>query len=124
MIKVTRWRPDTCKCCIDFEWDDALPEDLRLHTVHEVINRCPAHAGIADGAKLYWVVLDENQRKNNVFGMAVQRVAFPPDPSLYQWSFDLDRNLRVRFVGMIAQRKLALQAELNTQYGVGKVVVE
>lgn len=30
-IQTTRWSPDTCNCVILYQWDDALPDDQRVH---------------------------------------------------------------------------------------------
>ena len=74
MIKITKWRPDTCGCEIDYQWDDAQNEDVRVHTIFEMIKVCPAHSGETDKVVHYAKVLDENQRKNIVLKEILEKV--------------------------------------------------
>lgn len=65
MIKVTRWIPDTCDCVIEYQWDDSISQDQRVHTVSNVVNSCKSHKSINQQGDLFQCVLDENQTKNN-----------------------------------------------------------
>ena len=66
MKHVTRWRPDTCGCVLEFEWDDAVPSEERIHTPVNIIKACPVHLSDSkDGIqKHYEKVIDENRSKN------------------------------------------------------------
>jgi hypothetical protein len=67
--KVTRWSPDTCDCVIEYSWDDAVPQEQRVHTVSRIVQKCSTHAklGLSD-AHHFAHVLAENQRKNQASG--------------------------------------------------------
>lgn len=43
MIHITTWRPDTCGCEIQYAWDDSVPTEQRVHTVHAVLKSCELH---------------------------------------------------------------------------------
>lgn len=123
MKQITTWRPDTCKCVIHYEWDDAVPVEQRVHTPVEqavkhdgtVVPRvvCPAHAGMNLGAgkkaEHFAAVQGENRMKNR----ALTRI-MEGNPKLQEtvidqstgeelvqfkrghepkWSFDANRNL-------------------------------
>lgn len=58
-MKTTRWKPDTCKCEIEYEWDDSIPQNERVHVFKRFIQQCPHHQE-ADWSK----ALQHNQEKN------------------------------------------------------------
>lgn len=44
--RVTRWRPDTCGCVLDYSWDDTLSdEDIVLTCVEATL--CEEHADLS-----------------------------------------------------------------------------
>ena len=59
------WRPDTCECSIEEEYDRDIPNSEI--TCSKVIKKCTAHQDIAD-TDLYGVIYanpdGENKRKN------------------------------------------------------------
>lgn len=61
-IQTTRWRPDTCGCTIDYEWDDSVSQELRVHTVKE-ISKCIYHQALGL-PEAYTAVQEENASKN------------------------------------------------------------
>lgn len=67
-IQTTTWRPDTCGCEIDYQWDDTLSEDVRTHDLSAVKNACSEHPGLSD-QEIYDAVLHENTTKNVVMGI-------------------------------------------------------
>ena len=120
MIKTTLWRPDTCECEIEYSWDDAQSEDIRTHTISNVLKACTAHAGETDKIVHYNKVLDENKRKNIVLGQilentptAVETVIQDDGSSIkklkagkeYKWFFDAQRNLVIDLVGFTLLEK-------------------
>lgn len=30
-FRTTRWEPDTCDCVVEYDWDDAVSQDTRVH---------------------------------------------------------------------------------------------
>jgi hypothetical protein len=137
MIKITTWRPDTCECEIEYEWDDTLNENVRVHKIHEILKACPVHQNLKKD-KHWGIVLDENTRKNKFLGEVLK------DPNLreetfdgdgnstgyklkkglkYVWSFDDKRVLRAEIIGITQNQKATLQNIANTNLGNGKVVV-
>lgn len=63
MIKRTTWYPDTCDCIIEYEWDDSISENLRVHTVVNV-QRCPIHLNQLSDVACFATVNAENTLKN------------------------------------------------------------
>lgn len=43
MLQVTRWRPDTCGCILEYEWDSDETETQRVHRLVNVVNQCSTH---------------------------------------------------------------------------------
>jgi hypothetical protein len=43
MLKTTLWRPDTCGCEVEYQWDTGQPLDTRVHTPSGVWVLCSAH---------------------------------------------------------------------------------
>ena len=101
------WRPDTCDCEFEQEFDyDVKPPAL----VGAIATRtCQFHNGDHN------LVLAENQTKNMVLGKILElhpeltddviekgRIAgrVLKDIYEYKWSFDKDRNLEVEFTGV------------------------
>src|SRR3989304_5748981 len=83
-IRTTRWRPDTCGCELEYEWDDSLPEAQRVHTCVRIVRNGPEHSGlIGNVALLYSTIDEENKRKNKAVALAVARGESNP-----QWSFE------------------------------------
>lgn len=61
---MTRWKPDTCDCIIDFDGHDANGKQNVVSIV-----RCQAHA---QDQKAHESVLDENQSKNKAIGALIE----------------------------------------------------
>lgn len=127
MIKTTTWRPDTCDCELEYSWDDILDENTRTHTISKINKACSYHQ-IADKDKHYNIVLDENQRKNNLLGKILKNVPTAVDEIIqddgsttkqlkkgrqYKWSFDANRKLIVDLVGFTTKEKTAIQTLAN-----------
>ncbi len=69
MKHTTRWRPDTCDCVIEYEWDDTQPAEEREH-VHKKTIPCEIHKGTE--LEVYETVKEENTRKNKLFSEALK----------------------------------------------------
>lgn len=64
MIKVTKWRPDTCQCAVEYAWDSDLEIEDREHTLHSIA-QCGAHSELTP-EEAYSIVCQENVLKNQV----------------------------------------------------------
>jgi hypothetical protein len=119
MKHITRWRPDTCGCVLELEWDDQHPEDAREHRPVK-IERCGAHDHPGKpNEHVFGLVHGENQHKNRVHAALIaslgedhvetmangdQRLRHAP-----QFDFDVERRLRVTFPNAPAHLKPALE---------------
>src|SRR3990167_10921300 len=104
MIKTTTWRHDTCDCEIEYEWDDTLSADDRMHRAKKINKACAEHANLdIDKYEHFNAVLRENRGKNRMLAAILEE--FPQiteektndDGSKYkelkkdhkyEWSFD------------------------------------
>lgn len=122
MLKTTRWSPDTCDCVLEYEWDDALSENERVHNFKGATHLCEHHKALV-AAEAYGQVLSENTRKNQAFGLAKE---VKPELELedYTWSFDANRKLKAGFLGKLnATEKAAVQAKFDEEFGIDKAEV-
>lgn len=125
MKHITRWRPDTCSCVLELEWDDEVPEAEREHTAVKV-ERCGVHQHDGEPHQaVFETVLTENRQKNEVHQHLIQTA----DESLVEvgergarrlkyepcFTFDQDRNLQVAFAEAPAEALDAIRAALETQ---------
>ena len=113
----TRWSPDTCGCVIVYEWDDEIPVDQIVTTFKRAESVCEAHKNAPEDK--FVVVLEENQRKNNVFSESKK---INPDlkPDDFNYRFDENRKLIVSATGIEKSHESALEAKV----GGDKVDVE
>lgn len=58
--QVTRWRPDTCGCVVDFEWDSDVPEADRA-LVCVALEPCSEHPASGDLAADFQAVQEHNR---------------------------------------------------------------
>jgi hypothetical protein len=103
-IQTTRWRPDTCKCVVDYNWDDQTSEDKREHTLSK-IEKCEFHKDFSDEAA-YTMVGGENINKNIV----INRIAVEEsiDPAQFEFGFDQDRKLKIILPPELIGKKLEI----------------
>lgn len=73
-INITTWSPDTCKCVVEYAWDDTSPQETRVHSHNKTVKTCPAHTGIV-GPALFNLLLRENQSKNMMLHESVKAVS-------------------------------------------------
>lgn len=62
-IKTTLWKPDTCDCRLEYQWDDQDPVDTRQHTASRIVSACPFHQNLPL-AQHFEAVTKDNVRKN------------------------------------------------------------
>lgn len=142
VIKTTRWSPDTCGCVIDYTWDDTTDLDTRVHTVSNIVTKCPAHQTLATKEQVYDAVYEkENKRKNGVLSASLDNT---PEGLLYEldargqkllkhgitYEFNFtgsapNRILNIKFNGVTLtnQQKTAVQNKVDQLYGSGNVIV-
>jgi len=139
MIKKTVWSPDTCDCKIEYEWNTDDSASSRKHTVSKILNVCEAHKDLADNATKFLSVLEENQRKNILYGKIVENIdsvteeKTKSDGTTYRdlktnckfnWSFDKDRKLIVDLVGFTTTDKDTIETLIQNDNKLnGKVVI-
>lgn len=109
MIHTTRWSPDTCKCVLEYTWDDSVPESERVHTPATVVAQCEFHVSVPI-EEVFAAVVDENAHKNKVINeIAVSLPTYAkeetnqkgektvtPDLDKLSWLFDENRKLVVK----------------------------
>ena len=125
MINTTRWSPDTCGCILEYTWDTEAPDGQRSHTFKTAVRVCQTHAALGHVAGLthYSAVLDENQRKNLVLGIA-QSLLASIAPEDYVWAFGPTRALSVRIARLSNPQKTQLQRDCDAQFGANVVQVQ
>lgn len=137
MIKTTLWRPDTCECEIEYQWDSELSEDERVHTVSKIKKGCQYHSKLNE-VDCFNTVSEENLRKNIVLKQIIENVESATqekeqvDGSIvkdlangkkYDWSFDKDRNLVVNLIGFTVQEKASTKTITDAIFDIGKVII-
>jgi hypothetical protein len=122
----TTWRPDTCGCVIDIEWDDG--DAPRVHKAKRV-SPCPDHQG--DAEAVFAAVLDENRRKNSVLPIA-EAAGIQVNSLLWWWGPGRVLNVSLAKVGdkgdvsiltLSTAQRSQLKAALDSALGAGKVKV-
>lgn len=119
-IQQTIWKPNTCDCEIVYEWDDALPSDQVLFTLIAVNHRGDEHANVIDGSLIS--TLHEEVNRLQVATQMVIDDGFDEDHFTYSW--DPGRTLTITIPDASKSDKLALQAAIAVQVGLGLVLVK
>ena len=134
MERINVWRPDTCNCIFEYQWDDADIE--RVHTLHKVIQIGSEHLILGLSPQSHYAIVgDENARKNKVYG---KYLSFPiltvaggnefkdgVDLDLSWKGTDYARILNVSVIGesLTGQQKNTIQSWADTTFGLLKVKV-
>ena len=140
MIHTNSWKPDTCGCKIEYTWDDAVPNENRIHTASDIKKGCPEHSGLLTPVDMLTTLVSENSRKNltlselmsyvelgetvEINGKSVKR--FIKD---IVWSFSGSDDSRVLTIDLsdtplTTQQKNAIQTFANNKFGNGKIVIQ
>ena len=110
MLRTTKWRPDTCGCEIEYEWDDSISDDQRVHSVKNILHPCKAHKNL-DSVTHYNTILEENTEKNKLVGKVIEL-----DDSLthkhIEWSYDEQRKIKLSINKESSLSKSDLKKEL------------
>lgn len=120
MKHCTRWRPDTCTCVVDYEWDDADPSPAQEHRLVRA-TICAAHIAVAS-SELLAVLQAESRRRSMVLEHC--RESQLPEPATRfegQWPY---RHLRLSAPDWPDADRLYLMQMCDNTYGPGTVSVE
>lgn len=131
MIHTTTWKPDTCSCVIEYEWDDEVPLETREHTIKNIVKGCEHHdKNSLTQSSHFETVKDENQRKNLFLKEVMDTYPEVTEDQVnddgstvkvikkgvkYDWSFDEERNLVADIKGA-SLSKNALRSMANSKF--------
>lgn len=140
-IRITTWRPDTCGCEIQYSWDDAVPQEEREHSLHQVTRACGMHAHL-DHPEVYEYVGDENTTKNISLGIILDnfedhtvevidndgvasREFRKSSTPICEVNADelITHTVEITVPTMTDNEKITAQALLDEEFGAGKVLV-
>jgi len=102
-----QWKPDTCGCVLEFEFDADAPDSERVVTPTQVVKACAHHPLGTTVKENYDKVLDENQRKNFSIKELVDQVPELKSEDI-KFSFDDDRTLVLKLPGYVDKEPLVL----------------
>lgn len=140
MKHVTTWRPDTCGCVIEYEWDDAVNENARTHKQVAAVP-CPAHISTAsfvdgDAPNVLAKVTTENQTKNKAHSLVLEHFPKVVEETTdadgkktkqlkagveFGWEFDDNRELKVHVKGLTKADHDQLKVLADQTLGIDKV---
>lgn len=111
---ITRWYPDTCRCTIDYEWDDTevVPEEGDItYTIVDAI-KCTIHA---NEINIMGTVRNENTTKNRVIGL-IKLLEPDVDINIIGFEFDEIRHLILKVPGVNGARITKIQNAVNKDF--------
>lgn len=110
-LQKTLWRPDTCGCEIEYQWDDSVPLDQRVHSVSKINKACPVHAHHGNKEAHYADILDENTSKNKAVGLLVKTFKkLDGGENEVTWRFNEDRSIVLSHPSLTAEEKVSANA--------------
>ena len=140
-INTTRWTPDTCAnppCVFEYTWDNTVPENQRVHTLSNVLQKCSRHSSQNDSTS-YSNVLEENSRKNVSYQLVLDNGPTALSDLVngsrqikngisFSWSWSgtpPNTVLNISYAGITLtnQQKTSIQTFLDNRFGSGKVVI-
>lgn len=110
-MHITRnlWKPDTCGCVLEFEFDADLPSEERVHTPLEPHRKCQHHQH-ADKDTHHAAVSEENTRKNRAFGEVAEQLS-DADKKELKWSLDESRQVVIEVPATVDKKTITLTQE-------------
>ena len=126
----TLWYPDTCHgCSMEYEWDDSVPQEQRIHTPVQIDDPEGEFKG---SENMGLQIMEENQRKNVAIGEILKENPTLIDASgallptiVIDFTYDQDRILHLSVSGLkTIQEKSDAQIAVDAKLGENKVVVE
>lgn len=118
-IKVNTWGPDTCTCRVQYQWDDALPQDQQVHTLVAVLHRGEEHAAVLDNS-IYAMLREESTRKSKALAVCEQHGI---DPDTVRWVFSEGRTLVLTIPALTPALKQTLNYDITAAVGIGLVAL-
>lgn len=118
---ITSWRPDTCNCEIQYEWDDTQPQNEREHKIISHSRKCDAHSRHLPH-EAFGKILDENTRKNLLLSDISEKLPeiFEDTKSKrfkeghgYSWGFDSERRLLVHLPNLTDKQQAKITEIIN-----------
>lgn len=128
MIKRTEWQPDTCDCVLEYEWDDATPDNLRVHTLRSFSRRCVVHEGLGMDESHHQALVKESQARQDVLNHIRSNV-----PKLLKQVITADgasvndidpSTVQISFTGRDATRKLVVDLSNSSLTPAEKLVLK
>lgn len=139
MIRKQLWRPDTCQCQIEEQYDTEIENSSEMS---QVIFKCEAHQSVSD-EELYGVLYKNPDGENRVKNLMLKELLENPVLDLsqvkngakvlkdgldYEWSFEGEgkqRKLKINVKGVDLPKKDKdnLKSFADTKFGNGKVEV-
>lgn len=137
MLRTVEWSPDTCTCVIEYAYDDSVPLAQVTFVASRHVRKCVDHRNLVLSTA-FDAVTEETGRVQKVrdrlltlipqLGQTILQldgssyVDFKPDrrPKI---SFDSNRVLTVIIPNITIAQRTTLQADADTRFGVGKVIV-
>lgn len=127
------WSPDTCDCCLQFVFDDDLPQEQRTHVFFAKLKPCTKHPNLT-GTTLFDTAVGESQRVQKLLAelkTSIQSLSTLDDEksiirSIRNWAgLDTNRvlNFSVSGTTLTSNQKTTIQNWCDTNFGAGKVVI-
>jgi hypothetical protein len=113
--QITRWKPDTCKCIIDIEWDTTNTDSFD-NKEFVIIQKCQEHQSI-DDAQLLTVLSSENVSKNKVLDVVMTTLNLSQDDlktDKISFSFDNDRKITFNIKDLSDNDKLKIENKIQS----------
>jgi hypothetical protein len=128
VTKVTRWTPDhDPTVSIEYEWDNEVPEDARVHTIVKVSRR---GVDVPPGQmkQEYDKVLADNQRKNLSLDDLLAYLASANVPKTIddlKWEFDPETGVvTIKVAGLNNNQFNTATTRLQQKFGATVVLVK
>jgi len=127
MIRSQLWYSDCCAnpavgdcCAVEENWDDAVSDIARSHTLKQVVKTCSLHTGLS-GEALYEALYEQNRRKN--ISISVLRTFHPElEGANCRWEFDSEFRLIMDVgISLTEGEKRLFQNAAALQFGPDKV---
>lgn len=112
--RTTRWRPDTCTCILEYQWNDATAPGQQTYTGSAVIYKCPSHSAIPDNM-LYTSLKFENAQKNLIINTVKETMGMSDNDVMLgkiSYTFDETRKMEVQVLGLTTLKKTQTQTAL------------
>lgn len=76
-LKTNIWKPDTCNCIVEYEFDDSLSIDQVTHTIKNSISKCSIHTDEPTLQDHWNALRNENPKKNRAWRLLLNNA--PPE---------------------------------------------